>query len=67
MSIVVGLIFLLIGIVQSNGCSAGIFVINKYRNELLHKSFEDELAKGNKKLLRKVLTIGRKRKGVNDL
>ena len=61
LSTLIGFIFLVFGLFQSNGCSAGIFVINKYRQKHLDKSFESELKAGRKNVKSKILNIGLRR------
>ena len=42
-SAIIGFVFTIIGLAQSDGCTAGIFVINRYREDHLNKSMDDEM------------------------
>ena len=43
LSVMIGMCFAAAGLSQSDGCTAGMFVIKEYREDALSKSYESEL------------------------
>ena len=60
LSLFVGLSFTAAGLSQSDGCTAGMFVINKRREDALSKSFEIDSV--SEKIESRILRIGLRRK-----
>ena len=60
LSLFIGLFFTAAGLLQSDGCTAGMFVINKRREDALSKSFESDSV--SERIESKILGIGLRRK-----